>query len=515
MFRHTRTYIVLTYSITLSVFCMLILTLGCTPGYWGDRTNPGVGGGQDAVAVHMPFASGYTARCTQGAGGEYSHRYTSTAYDIDLDTPNDANDLVFAPVSGVIYVHDDDSETGFGVHVNINYGDGSYITIGHLSKVFIDNGVEVAAGQLIGYEGTTGASSGDHVHLGRHSGDASKDATLGTSIEGLELYATNVTTGASEPFSTSSMTCSLSSGHVYQSQLPTVLWHPNGTLVKTPDRSTIYQIDNGNARAFLNEEDFWANGHSFDDVVLVSGAELACYGSGRAVTTESQGSEVYTNGTLLTEVSTSAVYVVTDGMAMPIADWQTFLMMGYQQNNIVTVDAGRVAELFDRVGDCGINAYCLDYDDAITCGGPTGKEVEDEQVEDSGEASADDTGVVKDNPVDLKVYWESADAKRQDSITLSGEYLQANGSTSGWKNWRQVSDQNIVSATFANAQSGDSFRFSVEFTRGGETSWSCLAPFPAGTVQGVVWAEYDGAVLDAYPVADPTSDGCGLLVTVP
>jgi hypothetical protein len=515
MLRKSTRYFTIGFIVPFMTLSLMLLTLGCTPGYWEDRLSLGVGGGQDAITVHLPFASGYTSRCTQAAGGEYSHSYTSTLFDVDLDTPNDVDDLIFAPAGGVMYVHDDDSETGFGVHANIDQGDGSYLIIGHMAKIFVENGVEVAEGQLIGYEGTTGASSGDHVHLGRHMGDASKDGTLGTSIEGLELQALNTTTGANGPHMTTEMTCSLSGGHVYQSQLPTVLWHPNGTLVKSPGASTIYLVDMGETRAFPSEDVFWSNSHSFDDVVLVSDAELACYEQGVQMGTESKDSAIYMDGTLLTEVSTSTVYVVSDGMAMPIDDWQTFLMMGYQQSNIITVDDGRVAELFDRIGDCGINAYCLDRGDATSCGGSTDEEAVYDKVEDTGVTLPSDTGTTEDEVADLIVYWESPGATVQDAITLSGEYVYASGGSTGWKDWGQVEDESMIARTFTDAQPGDALRFSVEFTSSGHTSWSCLAPFPSGTVQGTVWASYGDRAPSVQAVADPTSDGCGLLVTVP
>ncbi len=52
------------------------------------------------------------------------------------------------------------------------------------------------------------------------------------------------------------------------------LWHPNGTLVKTVDRSTVCLIDNNRLRPFVNEAAFFSHRYGFDQVVTVSDDEL-------------------------------------------------------------------------------------------------------------------------------------------------------------------------------------------------------------------------------------------------
>jgi murein DD-endopeptidase MepM/ murein hydrolase activator NlpD len=54
---------------------------------------------------------------------------------------------------------------GLGLHVRIDHGNG-YITIyGHMSRLDVSYGQEVDRGQIIGIMGSTGNSTGPHVHF--------------------------------------------------------------------------------------------------------------------------------------------------------------------------------------------------------------------------------------------------------------------------------------------------------------------------------------------------------------
>ena len=529
MLHNASRYFVLTYTVTFTLLCFMFLVLGCTPGYWEDRLSVGIGGGQDAIVTNLPFEAGYVTQCTQGTNGEYSHQYLSTAYDIDLDTPNWSDDLIFAPAGGVAYVHDNDRDTGFGVHVNLDLGDGTYLVIGHMDRVFIANETEVAAGQMLGYEGTTGASSGDHVHFGRHSGDPNQDATQGVSVEGLQLSLTNMTTNNGGTVPITSLYCDLVNGHSFMSKLATAQWHPNGTLVKEPSDPKVYVLQNGKKHPFPNEEVFWSHGYDFNNVALVSPSELDCYKTGKEVAmAEDSSLPLMPDGTLVTEASTSDVYVISDDIAMPIADWNTYLLMGFGSREIVTVDDGEVSRMFAQKGSCSVNAYCIDWYDVTTCGGPTGDEAvydstidtgldEDDEEEKEKENASQDKGDGKlgNDEGELTVYWQAPGAKNQDRMSLWGEYTHVNGASAGWKLWAEDGSTSLISRRFENVQSGDMFRYTVEFEDDGEISWSCLAPYPDGTMQGSPFVDYEGVGLKTEIVAEEYGSGCNLQVTIP
>ncbi|MBI4256748.1 M23 family metallopeptidase [Candidatus Uhrbacteria bacterium] len=256
-----------------------------------DGSNQSNQGGAGLV-IELPFSAGTEKLCTQGAGGTHSHTGISTRYDIDLDTNDYADEEVFASVTGVAYVHMESATSGFGYHVNIDLGDGTYVVIAHLSDIFISDGDEVSVGSLLGYEGKTGNATGEHVHIGLHQGDASLTADNGTSIPatywtGNQSDGTEVTTISSEEFS-----CGIRSqgdpqdGDFYKSDLLINLWHPDGALVMTPDNARVYVLQDGKTRWIQNESTFWGLEYDFDDVTLVSESELDCYGDGSDIVGE-------------------------------------------------------------------------------------------------------------------------------------------------------------------------------------------------------------------------------------
>jgi murein DD-endopeptidase MepM/ murein hydrolase activator NlpD len=53
---------------------------------------------------------------------------------------------------------------GYGNFVSINAGHGLSMGFGHMSRIAVHRGQHVAAGQVIGYVGSTGLSTGPHVH---------------------------------------------------------------------------------------------------------------------------------------------------------------------------------------------------------------------------------------------------------------------------------------------------------------------------------------------------------------
>ena len=62
---------------------------------------------------------------------------------------------------------------GYGNMIEVDHGNGLTTRYGHLSKIEIAVGDKVTRGQLIGYIGSTGRSTGPHLHYEtRVDGDA-------------------------------------------------------------------------------------------------------------------------------------------------------------------------------------------------------------------------------------------------------------------------------------------------------------------------------------------------------
>ncbi|GAA2496578.1 M23 family metallopeptidase [Terrabacter carboxydivorans] len=63
------------------------------------------------------------------------------------------------------------SNEGYGNFVKIRYWDGTVSWMAHNSRLLVSVGEEVSPGQIVAYSGSTGNSTGPHVHLEIHPGD--------------------------------------------------------------------------------------------------------------------------------------------------------------------------------------------------------------------------------------------------------------------------------------------------------------------------------------------------------
>ncbi len=79
-----------------------------------------------------------------------------------IDFKGPYGDEIFATGNGVI--ERCDWYSGYGNAVVINHGFGLQTLYGHMTKVNVVKGQEVKAGDVIGFIGSTGRSTGSHLH---------------------------------------------------------------------------------------------------------------------------------------------------------------------------------------------------------------------------------------------------------------------------------------------------------------------------------------------------------------
>lgn len=79
-----------------------------------------------------------------------------------MDIPAPAGTPIFAAADGVVNTN---NHWSYGISVKLSHGNGVATIYGHMSQRAVNNGDYVTKGQLIGYVGSTGNSTGNHLHF--------------------------------------------------------------------------------------------------------------------------------------------------------------------------------------------------------------------------------------------------------------------------------------------------------------------------------------------------------------
>lgn len=79
-----------------------------------------------------------------------------------MDIDGERGDLVVAPANGTVI--EAGYKGGYGQMIEIDHGNGLTTRYGHLSKIEVTPGDGITRGQMIGQVGSTGRSTGPHLH---------------------------------------------------------------------------------------------------------------------------------------------------------------------------------------------------------------------------------------------------------------------------------------------------------------------------------------------------------------
>lgn len=82
-----------------------------------------------------------------------------------VDIANKVGTPLYAADSGVVEISQGGYNGGYGNTIVINHGGGKKTRYGHASKLLVKKGEEVEKGQLIALMGSTGRSTGSHLHF--------------------------------------------------------------------------------------------------------------------------------------------------------------------------------------------------------------------------------------------------------------------------------------------------------------------------------------------------------------
>ncbi|SFV31005.1 M23 family metallopeptidase [Thermoflavifilum thermophilum] len=102
-------------------------------------------------------------RIASGFGYRIDPIYKTRKFHPGIDFAASEGTPIYATGNGVVEWSGMD-ESGYGVHVIIRHGFGYETLYGHLEKTVVKKGEQVKRGQIIGYVGSTGKSTGPHCH---------------------------------------------------------------------------------------------------------------------------------------------------------------------------------------------------------------------------------------------------------------------------------------------------------------------------------------------------------------
>ncbi|MGH3390821.1 MAG: peptidoglycan DD-metalloendopeptidase family protein [Actinomadura sp.] len=113
---------------------------------------------QAASAFQMPFP------CGQTWSGQTRTDH-SPQNSVDFNRTNDDGDAVTAAAAGTVARVENTGSTSYGLWIEIDHGGGWRTRYAHLSGEFVSVGQSVSAGRQIGTVGTSGGSTGPHLHF--------------------------------------------------------------------------------------------------------------------------------------------------------------------------------------------------------------------------------------------------------------------------------------------------------------------------------------------------------------
>ncbi len=115
----------------------------------------------------QPVSNSDLKRMASGYGYRIDPIYKTTRFHAGLDFTAPQGTPIYATANGTVKVAGNQGN-GYGNHVVVNHGYGYETLYGHMYRVKARPGQRVKRGEIIGYVGSTGKSTGPHCHYEVH-----------------------------------------------------------------------------------------------------------------------------------------------------------------------------------------------------------------------------------------------------------------------------------------------------------------------------------------------------------
>ncbi len=118
----------------------------------------------------------FYTRISSYFGGRIDPKGHYHAFHHGIDIVGEKNEKIKAVADGMVI--NASWLGGYGNYIEINHGHGIKTGYGHLSKILVSRGDKVKKGDIIAVQGSTGKSTGDHLHYEVKVGGVRKDPML-------------------------------------------------------------------------------------------------------------------------------------------------------------------------------------------------------------------------------------------------------------------------------------------------------------------------------------------------
>lgn len=116
-----------------------------------------------AIPAIQPISTKDLKQLASGFGWRTDPIYKMPKFHAGMDFAAPIGTEIYATGDGTV-MRADAQAAGYGNHIRINHGYGYMTLYGHLSRVKVRPGQKVKRGEVIGYVGNTGKSTGPHLH---------------------------------------------------------------------------------------------------------------------------------------------------------------------------------------------------------------------------------------------------------------------------------------------------------------------------------------------------------------